>query len=561
MAWPSHDEKTLGDLVANLQALPEKDQESIWNLVEGWAKTERDENRKAALREQIRRFAFLRRSVKRGVTTETKGRAREAYDLLTPKDIVTKHQWLFETRWVEESVDELEEPDFDYRKRDERIGRSRLVALLEIWRGAGFEGIKALLAKSGDAWIVGWHMAEAVIPVGEAAGFLAECLRIEAPQLKPKFDEALSGFLQKLDPAFRSEVTEKLTGTLPRDLTLRLLKCSPFERDTWQHVARQGQPVHDQYWREVNPTWLLKESPDLNEVVDRLLAARRPRAAFFAVHMAFEEIEASRLRSLLQEVGTCDSEAPGSYRIDPHYLSEALDELQKRSGVSEEEMARLEFMYVGALEHTPHRIPNLEKQVGKSPALFAQVLAMAFHRRDGEEDPSEWKGKSDEHTSALANAAYHLLDNIKRIPGTDAATGKICKDTLQTWVKETQSLCARFGRAEIGDQYIGKILSAPIMGDDDEWPCREVCDVLEECGNDDIKQGVHMGVYNSRGAHWRGEGGGQERALAEKYRNWSRKLAFEFPYVAGVVRSIAETYDREASREDSEAVVRRRLRH
>lgn len=145
-------------------------------------------------------------------------------------------------------------------------------------------------------------------------------------------------------------------------------------------------------------------------------------------------------------------------------------------------------------------------------------------------------------------------------PGTDNETGKINEKDLRTWVKEAQSLCAKYGRAEIGDQKIGQILSAPIIGDDGVWPCKEVRSVLEECGTADIAK-VHMGVYNSRGAHFRGEGGGEERALAEKYRNWSRKLAFENPYVASVVEGIAETYDREAAREDSEAAVRRRLRH
>ena len=71
--------------------------------------------------------------------------------------------------------------------------------------------------------------------------------------------------------------------------------------------------------------------------------------------------------------------------------------------------------------------------------------------------------------------------------------------------------------------------------------------------------GIHVGVYNSRGVHWRGEAGAQERVLAEKYRNWSRKLAFELPYVAGLVEEIAATYDRQAVMEDSEALVRRRL--
>lgn len=57
-----------------------------------------------------------------------------------------------------------------------------------------------------------------------------------------------------------------------------------------------------------------------------------------------------------------------------------------------------------------------------------------------------------------------------------------------------------------------------------------VCgEALEEIGSEDIAIGTGIGVYNSRGVRRCGEGGSQERELAEKYRNWSRQLAFELP--------------------------------
>ena len=404
-------------------------------------------------------------------------------------------------------------------------------------------------------------MADGVIAAADVFGFVEQCLKVEDPEVQVKFDEAIRGFLVKIDAALRSEITKELAGTLPPDMTCRLLKVSPFQHDTWEHVDAQGSAIREQYWRDVYPNWLLKDSPDLNEVIDQLLDVQRPRAAFFTVHMDFEQARNPRLKRLLQEIGTCDFEVSGTYPIEPYYLSEALDILQKRVGVSEEEMARLEFLYVTALEHENHRIPNLERQVGKSPALFVQALALAYRRNDGGIDPPEWQPKDAEHSSAVGTATHRLLQNIKRIPGTDNETGKINEKDLRTWVKETQSLCAKYGRAKIGDQYIGQIFSASAVGDDGLWPCLAVRNVMEECGNEDIASGVHMGVYNSRGVHARGEGGGPERALAEKYRNWARKLGFECPYVASVVESIAGTYDHEAAREDSEAIVRRRLRH
>jgi hypothetical protein len=94
LAWPAHDENTLGDLVGNLHGLAPEDEETFWNLVEKWAANATDENRKATLRERIRRFAFVRRSAKHGLKAETRDRARKGYDLLIPHDPVTRNQWM-----------------------------------------------------------------------------------------------------------------------------------------------------------------------------------------------------------------------------------------------------------------------------------------------------------------------------------------------------------------------------------------------------------------------------------------------------------------------------------
>jgi len=86
----------------------------------------------------------------------------------------------------------------------------------------------------------------------------------------------------------------------------------------------------------------------------RLLEARRPRAAFQAVHFALKEVETSHLKRLLHEIGTCDFEPAGTYQLDAYYISSALNILQEGSGVTPDEMARLEFQFIRALDHTEH---------------------------------------------------------------------------------------------------------------------------------------------------------------------------------------------------------------
>ena len=70
-----------------------------------------------------------------------------------------------------------------------------------------------------------------------------------------------------------------------------------------------------------------------------------------------------------------------------------------------------------------------------------------------------------------------------------------------------------------------------------------------------------VGIRNARGATWRGEGGAQERELAEQYRSWSREVAFEHPFTANMLEQIAADYDHDAKWWDEQDSVRERLGH
>ena len=62
-----------------------------------------------------------------------------------------------------------------------------------------------------------------------------------------------------------------------------------------------------------------------------------------------------------------DEEPEGEHRINPYYVSKALDALNARASVTEEEMAQFEFLYVSLLGFREYRVKNLELQVAKDP--------------------------------------------------------------------------------------------------------------------------------------------------------------------------------------------------
>ena len=184
-----------------------------------------------------------------------------------------------------------------------------------------------------------------------------------------------------------------------------------------------------------------------------------------------------------------------------------------------------------------HGIPNLESQIAQSPALFVQAVALAYKRSDEGEDPPEWRIENPEQRAAVASAAHRLLDQIKKIPGTDE-NGMIDAVALAAWLAEVRRLCREYARADIGDHCLGQLLAKAPEGENGIWPCEAVCEAMEGIASPEIGRGFYIGVHNSRGVHWRGEGGEQERELAAKYRAWAERLHFDYPYVGGVLEAL-----------------------
>lgn len=557
VGWESHNEATLGDLVECMHLMAPEDSTAVWDLIDSWCDEATDERCKAALRERIRRYAFTRRGQRRDLDDQTRERARAAYERLAPAAPTIRHAWLFEHQWVEESAEELEDPDLDLSQREERVHALRSNAMAEIWATDGLMGVLALLEDSEAPGVVGHYLGSRTADESEVVEVLRELLAAGDGH-DPSFDALLAGFIRSLNADIRGTVLARLVGESTDAQAVRIFRCAPFRAETWRLLDKQKPAVRDRYWREVHPLLGRFTEAELTEILDRLLDAHRPRAAFHAAHLDWTKVETARLKRLLRSIGTDGSEALGSYRIDPYDISSALKELDTRS-VSGEDMAQFEFMFITALDRSEHGTPNLERQLAESPALFVQAISLAFRRDGGGEDPPGWAVDDPDRRAAVATAAHHLLAHFKRIPGT-TADGSIDEDTLRTWVVEARRLCVEHGRAEVGDQRIGELLSSAPPDEDGLRPCRAVCEVMESVASEDIGTGFHIGLINSRGVVFRGPGGDQERALAETYRKSAVRLAHEYPYVSAVLAGVAASYDRDAEREDSETLINRRLR-
>ena len=562
LAWPFQDENTLGDLVHRLAVMTETDQLKVWNAVKSWAKSNPDDISRGKLRERIRRETMTRRGSALGVDRKLRDQAKATYEMLAPRDVVLRHQWLFADHWVEMSADELA-GNFDFQAREERISQLRLAALREIWDEDGYDGIVRLCSLGKAASVVGSHLAGRVLDEQSAQKFIRDLVSDQTQAIRRNLDNCLFGLLAKLE----SEQLRRVLASMIERFSIegpagavkihRMLQCAPFGTVTWEFVDKLAPPERRKYWEEVIPYWDRRSIAELNRFVDELLIVGRPRAAFNVVQTGFRHLQSTTLVRLLRDAALSASE---SIHLDlsQYYISVALEELTGRSDIPREELARLEFAYIEILGHSEHGIPNLERELSESPTLFVQVLALAFRRSDNGEDPADWRPGKPENARAVATAAHKLLFQVKRIPGT-REDGQIDPIILKDWLTQARLLAATHGRENIVDIVLGQWLARSPMGTDGVWPCEPVREVLEELGTAKILEGTYTGILNSRRAFYRAEGGQAERALANRYRDWSHSLANQFPFVARILEEVAATYDHDAVREDTETSIMRRL--
>ena len=549
---PGYDAAKLGDLIENLGVMPESNQAQVWSLVDDWLSAQRSDSETTELRERLRRIAFAIRGPFTKVKPEVRKSVREMYERLLPADPVSRNAWLFARYGIEAWPEETDEP-VDWRQQEARIQKRRTEAMQEILESAGLPGALGLLPGSDAARQVGWHVARSIPSHRDRvetlraslAGDLTAELDIEAGKL----GEFVRGFLFGVQEDAREQLLSSVADRLPQDQVAFLFKWAPFEERTWCAVSKHGVESARAYWRDVRPHRGREFTEDeRTQLLDGLLAAERPRAAFFAVSLRPDSVETSRLSSLLTRIASGGGEEDSDLEIGAYDLEHAVRSLNGRMGVSRDEMAYLEFAFFEALSFGDYDIPNLQRSLAASPRDFVRLVSVIHERRDGRADPEGWPVSDSRCLSSRRPSAFAVLSRMTWIPGT---LGKeIHLEELRAWVDEVRRLGREHGREESTDFWIGKLLSKSPSGDDDLWPCRPVCKVMEATRSKWLLEGFESGAIEGRGVAMRFPGDTEESELADRYRRWAARL-MEFPSVGRVLERIGAFYDGSAAQWDS----------
>ena len=559
LSWYSYDEHMLGDLVERLPRFSKNSQLRIWDRIGNWSYSNPSDAAKASLRQRIQACAHLRHE--REETIAHPQKELRALKELLPNDLILRHEWLFASEWVDLPLVDAGDVEFDDDEIDQRVRELRVEALREIWAEHGFEGVNGLVKKNETTSdLIGELMTEVLPARHDTVEFFGSCLHVATACYSSAQRFCLAGFVRKTE----ADVVEALIDEIERagqpDRFTTLLVCMPFRAASWRRLDHSPSEIQNTYWKRVEPrTWRDIPGKEINESVDRLLTVGRATAAFRAAFVAWDRVETSLLIRLLEAIPVATAGGfPNNSLIDAHNISMAFDELDRRPGVLLEDKARLEYANLARLERSKRGIPNLERFIADSPHSFAREVVFSSCRDDSGVDPPEFRIGDPDQKLAFARQAQRVLNRLSCIPGTESG-GNIDAAKLTSWIATVRILCKQYGRARTGDQEIGRLLAQAPFDLDDVWPCRAVCEALEDMETEEVGESFVIGVLNRRGVYSKGKGGDKERDLAASYRAWADQIVYEFPFVAGLLDHVARIYDKEAKMADAESEIWQRL--
>lgn len=463
---------------------------------------------------------------------------------LEPKSDVARHAFLFDWR-----------PDLPGTKKDEDeydalLSQLRQDALEESIKDGTLDGIRAIASRARAVNALGWELAE-IVPA-EMAGELLEWLESEDPPTRA----VAEGWAARMN---QDKGIDWLRATLARPdmqgLSRRkaLVLQAPATKETWDLLAEVDDDLYSAYWESAS-VWRVR-SQDTERAVKELLRHGRPWQAVdlltAVLHdlgdengdkVAPETIARVLDQALSSEPRDTPSQSPG------YEIGVLLDYLEAQN-FSTVHLVRYEFAFFPLLED--YRQPHaLYAALGHQPDLFVDFVKRVYR---GKKEPPRQLG---EEETAKVHNAWRVLEEWRRVPGAND-DGTIDPKLLDQWINEARLALSEADRADIGDEQIGAVLSASHEDMDGVWPAKPVRQLIERIGSTSLETGIHTGVVNSRGITSRGvyDGGDQERELAEKYRDWARRCQGTWPRTSRVLRSLAETYEREARRHDISAEI------
>jgi len=322
----------------------------------------------------------------------------------------------------------------------------------------------------------------------------------------------------------------------------RSLSLLPFTAETWGRVNSLLAEDSSEYWKKVgvNP---YQAKGDLSVAIDKLIEFDRSWAAINCLAKTlYDKLPLDKDRGVKALLAAVTS----NEGYNTYDAIEIIKALQEDSGVSKEDLFRVEWAYLPLLNGHHGASPKyLETRLAADPGFFCELIRIVYR---SEKTPQEINEKSTEQQKAVAENAWRLLREWQTLPGT-VAGGEFSGDAFRQWVESVTKSSTESGHIKIALQHIGSVLIHCPSDPGGLWMHHTVADVLNGQDFEEMRRGFSIAIHNSRGVHWVDPTGKPEKELASKYRRQAEEIENGGYYrIAATLRNVAESYEHEAER-------------
>lgn len=476
---------------------------------------------------------------------ERRTRLSALAELLQPADDLRRFAYLF--NWHPD----LPGADLTNRERySAELDAKRREALDVLFaRPDGWEQLAAVVERAEVPAQVGWVLS--TYDRTDVLDVMLKWLASNSAALRQAAATWVSRHLGMHGPADLRHALDR-DDTTNEGLKLFVLNV-PTASQFWD-VLHEFPDAENLFWTEAR--FEVVPNEDLIEAIEMLLEWGRAWPAIaVASHGIFKPTpdeeehlpSAALMVDVLRTAITQDPGAAGVPQMVGYNVGTLLDYLAE-ADTSIDTLVSLEFAYFRLLEHSrePHA---LNRALASDPSLFVDLVRRTY--RGANE-----LGHQGEESDPLAEHAWWVLHGWHGFPGR-LEDGALEEVAMQAWVRQARLQLSDLDRADIGDELIGQTFTHAPADPDGIWPPQPIRDLVESMGSRNLENGVITGRLNSRGVTTRGvyEGGSQERKLVKQYKQSSLRVQVQWPRTARILRAIAESYERDAIRQDEEAQI------
>lgn len=480
-----------------------------------------------------------------------------AYEKFTPEDPLDRVGWLFREGVDLPTFDA--DPKIRWDVEQHAVDALRQDAVRYLFTQRGLAIVLQLAQRAEVPAYIGKALSEIDLPESDLLALVKSTVRSGAPQEQLIGRGLVFTSHRKRGQSWSLDVLAKAQAEDWGDEALGIfLQALPTERWVWEQAALVGGGPERSYWRQAPFSWRGEDPDEAAHIIRTSIAMGFARHALIIAGRHEDIGLPSELLVELLDAAVAPLPDEDDATNEPARMQgdvvRILKVLDRRDNVSRDVIAGLEWRYLPLLERSGRPPSALMKTISEQPPFFVQLLTATFKASEesGVVDPEP---PDIEHAKIIRDRAYSLFEVWNLIPGM-REDGTIDGETLDAWIAEVRTLARDSGREEAANGRLGLVLAASPIGADGHWPAEPVRNVLErDHGIARLVSGFLMGKYNRRGVTSRmpRDGGALERREAAKYRAWADGIEDNHPRTARLLAGMAESYERDAQREDENA--------